>query len=389
MRTPRIASCTVVLLAMIATSRVAAFEVTCDKNHYILDLPCAPSPLDVAVATDARGNVYFSSPNIVFKLDGQGVLTVVAGNGTPGYAGDGGLATDALLNFPSIYPELAADPIDFGELLGALAVDSVGNLFIADAYNSRVRKVDPNGIITTVAGNGGKGYFGDGGDGDQATDAQITWPQGVAVDAAGNLYASSAYGKLRKVTPDGVIATVTSSNCGGGFLDTGLCAPEGMALAASGNLFVADGYCRVREVTPDGSVGTVAGADARPDPQRGMDFTCGYSGDGGPARDAALEGPFGVAANAIGNLYIADTYNNCIRKVDGAGIITTVAGACGFYYARGYSGDGGPATSAKLNRPHGVAVDIAGNLYIADTDNNRIRKIGLDGIITTIAGDGN
>jgi hypothetical protein len=393
MRRSQIASCTAIFLALAATSEVEAFDLACGKNHYILDLPCFTLAVEAsigspgAVATDAFGNVYFSSPNVVFKLDGQGLLTLVAGDGTPGYAGDGGLATEALLNFPSIYPELAEDPIDFGELVGALAVDSVGNLYIADAYNNRVRKVDLNGIVTTVAGNGGKSSFNERRDGDQATDAPITWPQGVAVDTAGNLYAASAYGMLRKIAPDGVIATLAWSNCGGGFLDAGLCAPEGIALAANGDIFVADGYCRVREVTPGGSVFTVAGADTRPDP-RGWVFTCGYSGDNGPATSAAMEGPFGVATDANGNLYIADPYNNCIRKVDGVGTITTVAGTCG-RYSGGYSGDGGPATAARLNLPHGVAVDAAGSLYIADTDNNRIRKVSLDGVITTVAGDGN
>lgn len=392
MRTSRIASWSVVLLALSATSAVDASDVPCEKNHYILDLAsCTDSPVDApigspgAVAADAFGNVYFSSPNIVFKLDGTGRLTRVAGNGIPGYAGDGGPATEALLSFPKEYPELISDPYDFSELVGALAVDSVGNLYIADAYNNRVRKVDVQGVISTVAGNGEKGGIA-GTFGGTPTDTPITWPQGVAVDPAGSLYVAGAYGILQKFAADGGLVILAGPNCGDGFRGPGLCAPEGITVTPNGTLYVADGYCRVREVNPGIGISTIAGADTRP--QNGFAFTCGYSGDGGPAATAALGWPFGVSVDPIGNLYIADTYNNCIRKVDSIGIITTVAGTCG-PRSQGYSGDGGPAIGASLNHPHGVAVDVAGSLYIADTDNNRIRKVGADGVITTIAGNGN
>src|SRR5207249_5448085 len=208
--------------------------------------------------------------------------------------------------------------------------------------------------------------------------------QGVAFDSVGRLHLTNAWGTLWRVSTDGALTILAVNNCGPTFAGPGLCTPEQIAIDSSWSVYVPDGYCRVRKVSPDGSIVTVAGNDR---PGGGFVVTCGYSGDGGPATSAALSNmPYGVAIDGIGNLYIADTYNNCIRKVDGAGIITTVAGICQTF---GYSGDGGPATVAHLNRPSGVAIDSARNLYIADTYNNRIRKVTPDGIITTVAGNGN
>ncbi len=328
-----------------------------------------------AVVADKLGNVYFSSPNIVFKLDAQGNLARVAGNGTSGFSGDGGPATQALLSFPSTYPEQVADPIDFDDLVGALAVDAAGNLYIADAYNNRVRKVDGNGIITTVAGRGTKGYSGDGG---PATQAQFWWPQGVGFDSVGDVYVADSNGTLRRIDGNGVISTLLGNNCGS-FLQPGLCGPEQMAIDANGNVYVPDLYCRVRK-----NGVTIAGNDHTEDLAHYGAYTCGYSGDGGPAVNAAMSIPYAVAVDQS-NLYIADTYNSCIRRVDASGIISTFAGVC---QNTGYSGDGGPATQARLSRPKGVAVDTAGNVYIADTENDRIRKVSPSGIISTIAGDG-
>jgi sugar lactone lactonase YvrE len=318
------------------------------------------------IATDGFGNVYFSSPNIVFKLDSTGAVTRFAGAAGAGYSGDGGLATDAQLNFPAMYPERQNDPIDFVELVGALATDSSGNVFIADAYNNRVRKVDTNGIITTVAGTGDPGNSGDGG---LAIQASFWWPQGVGADPAGNLYIADGNGALRQVTQDGVITTLTTNNCGPGFRGPGLCAPEQIAVDAFGDIFVPDAYCRVRRISADRSVVTVAGNENRP--QYGFVFSCGYTGDG-PATSSSLSWPFSVAVDQIGNLYIADTYNSCIRRVDTIGALTTIAGSCG---APGYSGDGDAATRAQLNLPHGIALDAAGNIYVADTGNHAIRLL--------------
>ena len=207
------------------------------------------------------------------------------------------------------------------------------------------------------------------------------------MDAGGNLYVSSEWGLLHKIYPDGTISRASTANCGN-FLDPGICDPKQIAVDAAGNVYVPGGYCRVRKVSADGTVVAVAG-DERP--SRYFLWTCGYSGDGGPAIGAALSEPSSVAVDAMGNIYIADTNNRCVRKVDGDGIIATVAGKCAEDIQRGdssYSGDGGPATAAQLDRPFGIAVDRSGNLFIADTYNHRIRRVTPDGIITTIAGNG-
>jgi sugar lactone lactonase YvrE len=253
------------------------------------------------VALDAAGNLYIvdSENHIVVKVTTGGVFSTVAGTdrgvfgGVSGFGGDGGPATSALLNRPTY-----------------IAVDAAGNLYIADFRNQRVRKVTPDRLITTVAGNGELGFSGDGG---PATSAQLNSPTGVAVDAAGNLYIADSLNQ------------------------------------------------RVRKVTPDGLINTVAGNGA-----------LGFSGDGGPATSAQLNSPEGIAVDSAGNLYIVDSFNQRVRKVSPSGVISTVAGNG----ASGFSGDGGPATSAQLNDPKGIAVDDAGNLYVADTGNHRIRKVG-------------
>jgi sugar lactone lactonase YvrE len=372
----RIASYAATLCALVAVCEDVASQESCLRNHYILDYPCGVQAPDVgigavgAVAADMNGSVYFSSPNIVSKLDVAGRLTRVAGNGTPGYSGDGGPAVTALLNnmpFDS-YPEAAQDPIDYSPLVGGLATDPAGNVYIADAYNNRVRKVDTSGIITTVPGA-----------------EHISWPQGVAADGAGALYVASVWGPVLKVASSGAISALAGYNCGPGYLLPGVCGPEGIALATDGGLYVADGYCRVRKISPgetffNEAIFTVAGDDASFNA-----FDCGHTLDTGPATTVALAWPYGVAVDNSGNLVIADTYNHCIRKVDAAGNIATVAGTCG---TRGFSGDGGTATSALLDTPYGVAADSFGNLFIADTLNQRIRKVSPDGTITTVAGNG-
>jgi sugar lactone lactonase YvrE len=288
-------------------------------------------------------------------------ITTFAGNGTTGFSGDGGPATSAALNGP------------FGG-----AIDSSGNLYFCDQANQRIRKVTPQGIISTVAGNGTAGFSGDGG---PATSAALNGPNGVAVDANGNLFiADQLNRRIRKVTPGGIISTFAGNGTSGFSGDGGpatkaaLASPSGEAVDASGNLFFADlGNQRIREVTPQGVISTVAGMG-----------TAGFSGDGGLATRATLNAPIGVAVDGVGDLFIIDLGNQRIRKVTPQGIISTVAGNG----TMGFSGDGGPATSAALNTPSGVAVDAGANLYIADSGNQRIRKVTPGGIISTFAGNG-
>ena len=299
------------------------------------------------VAVDGSGNLYIAdtSNGRIRKVDSSGVITTVAGGG---YGVDGGPATAAQLDRP------------YG-----VAVDGAGNLYIADTFNHRIRKVDAAGVITTVAGIGTNGFGGDGG---AAVAAQLNQPSGVAVDGSGNLYiADYRNHRIRKVDSSGDISTVAGngtkghSGDGGAAVAAQLGFPWGVAVDVSGNLYIADSTNgRIRKVDAAGVISTVAGIG-----------THGYGGDGGAAVAAYLNNPWGVAVDVSGNLYIADTFNQRIRKVDSSGVITTVAGIG----TNGFSGDGGAAVAAQLNRPQGVAVDGSGNLYIADTDNTRIRRV--------------
>ena len=314
------------------------------------------------LALDASGNLYIADTNNnrIRKVSPSGIISTVAGNGTFSYSGDGGSAGSAQLYLP-----------------GGVTLDNSGNLYISDQLNNRIRKVSYNGIITTVAGNGTKGYSGDGG---LATNAQLYEPVGVAVDASGNLYiADGGNDRVRKVSPSGIITTVVGngikgySGDGGPAINARLHGPGGLAVDASGNLYIADSVNqRVRKVSRTGIITTVAGSGIE-----------GSSGDGGRATNSQLDEPAGLAVDRFGNLIIADARNNRIRKVSPSGIITTVAGNG----TNGYSGDGGPAVGAQLNLPQDVAVDASGNLYIAD-NNNRIRKVSSGGTIITIAGAG-
>jgi uncharacterized protein (TIGR03437 family) len=285
-------------------------------------------------------------------------IGTVAGNGIAGSTGDNGLAASAELNGPD-----------------GVAMDSAGNLFIADYYNNKVRKVTPAGTITTVAGTGDDGSGGDLG---PAISARLSHPSGVAVDNAGNLFiADYMNNRIRKVTPGGTISTVAGNGTEGYNGDSipatsaELWLPIGVAVDSAGNLFIAEltGY-RIRKVTPAGTISTVAGNGSP-----------GYND--GPATSAGLNFPTGVAVDGAGNIFIADRGNNFIRKVTPAGMMSRVAGNGN----QGFSGDGGPATSAALSYPSGVAVDAAGDLFIADAGNNLIRKVTPDGTISTVAGN--
>ena len=314
------------------------------------------------VALDSAGNQYFSSGNSVFKVAGA-TLSLVAGNSRPGFAGDGGAAVSAQLNAPQ-----------------GIAVDKSGNVYIADSNNNRVRVVSAKGIINTFAGNGQIGSIGFIGDGFQATTANLLLPGGVAVDGSGNVFiADTGDNVIRKVTTDGVINTVAGDGLpsfgGDAALATSalLHSPQDVFVDSTGNLYIADtANASIREVTTDNNINTIAGNQ-----------TIGYSGDGGAATSAGLIAPFAVAVDSSGNVFIAEPEDGRIRKVDSSGNINTVAGNG----TLGFAGDGSTATSAMLHLATGVAVDSSGNLYIADSHNQRIRKVSGT-TISTVAGNG-
>ena len=366
-----------------------------------------------AMTADAAGNLFFVDGNTILRLDaGSNLLTLVAGNGTSGYSGDNGPAVSAQLHAPcglaidsagniyiasswdNVVREVSAGIIttiagtgtagysgDNGPAAGArlnnpfgLALDSDGNLYIADTGNNVIREISA-GVITTVAGNGTRGFGGDNG---PATTALLSSPKSVAVDAAANLYiADTGNNRIRSVSA-GVIGTVAGTGVLGYTGDNGpavsaqLNVPNGIALDAAGNLYIADyNNNRVRKVAA-GVISTVAGKG-----------TPGFSGDGGLATQAQLNLPYVVTVDPTGNLYIADFGNNRIRIIAANGVIYTAAGNG----TAGFSGDNGSPLSAQLHFPSGIAFDTAGNLYFADYENNRVREIS-SGIITTVAGDG-
>jgi hypothetical protein len=291
------------------------------------------------------------------------IISTFAGSGVGVYTGDGVPATSSGLYKP------------YG-----VGMDSLNNVFIGDAGNNRIRKVTPGGIISTVAGLGSAGYNGDG---IPPTAAQLNFPYGMAVNAAGTIViADMSNHRIRSIQTEsgGYISTIGGTGVAGFSGDGGpaiaaqINTPQGIFWDHSLNVYFGDHYNhRVRRIDASGIITTVAG-----------NGTIGFSGDGGPATAAQLYFPSGVTMDNVGNLYIADMYNNVIRKVNTAGIISTIAGTS----AIGYSGDGGPATDAQLRLPKDVYVNSVGDIIISDSDNLRLRKIGPTGIITTIAGIG-
>jgi len=285
------------------------------------------------------------------------IITTVAGNGSEGYSGDNGPAVSAEIYGPV-----------------GVAVDAIGNIFIADCYNHRIRKVDTNSIITTVAGNGSEDYAGDNG---PAVSSKINYPSGVAVDATGNIFIADYYNhRIRKVDTNGIITTIAGNGSGGysgesgGYsgdngpaVSAGLSYPTGVAVDVTGNIFIADnGNSRIRKVDTNGIITTIAGNGSG-----------GYSGDNVPAVSAGLSSPNGISVNATGNIFIADYFNNRIRKVGTDGIIYTIAGNG----IQGYSGDNELAVS-EISHPSDVAVDATGNIFIADYGNHCIRKVSVN-----------
>ena len=285
-------------------------------------------------------------------------IDTIAGSGEPGHGGDGGPAVDARLSFPS-----------------GMAVDNAGNVYISDYYSQRVRRVDTTGIITTIAGSGEPGYGGDDG---PAVEARLLFPWGMAADHAGNLYiADSGNHRVRRVDTTGTVVTFAGTGQPGYDQDVGLAvetplaSPTGVAVDGSGNLYIA-GFWNFPIVRVDvtGTMNEVAGTREPYD---------------GPDDERRLSRDRGIAADDAGNVYIANIDNNYIRRVDATGTVSVIAGTP---RKPGYGGDGGPAVEARLSYPADVALDHDGNIYIADTGNHRIRRIDATGTITTIAGTG-
>ena len=364
------------------------------------------------VAVDAFGNLYFAVDHRIKKVNAStGIMSTIAGNGTIGYGGDGNLAVSAILNQPS-----------------GIALDSSGNLYFADLGNNRIRKINTiTGIISTIAGNGTSGF---GGDGAAATAAFLSYPSSVAVDLSGNIYIADTYnGRIRKIAAStGIISTIAGNGTSSGYgyyaINTSI-APDDLAIDNSGNLFIVETFNhRIWKVNLNtGIIYRLAG-----------NGKMGNLGDGGAATDANLWYPHGVTVDSSGNLFIADFGNNKIRKVNAnTGIITTlgysyisdsiasivnplgvtmnssgdlyissstrifklssstgiVSALAGTGGTGGYAGDGSAANTSCLNNPNGIVVDTLGNLFIADFNNHRIRKVNANnGVITTIAGTG-
>jgi len=307
-----------------------------------------------------------------FTLQAQPyTISTLAGTGTDGYNGDGGSATAAQLFSP------------FG-----VQVDKAGNVYIGDTYNNRIRMVNTSGIITTIAGNGygtwsSGGYSGDGG---PATAAELGSPCGIAIDEIGNIFfADWVNNCIRKINTSGIISTYAGvgyrsySGDGGQATLAGLCLPTDVATDSAGNVYIADyGNNCIRKVNTSGIITTIAGNAYEAGTDAGA-----YSGDGGPATDAELNLPEGVAVDKTGNVvYIVDSYNDRIREVTSNGVINTIAGSG----IAGYAGDGGAATLAKLSAPFGIALDSHGDIFISDDSNACIREINTSGVIYTVAG---
>ncbi len=371
------------------------------------------------IATNPHGNIYIShrSQNRIRKLSTNGTITTIAGNGIAGFSGDGGPALESSLNFPA-----------------GLAFDK-GNLYIADRNNHRIRKIDSNGIITTVAGTGIPGCCNDNG---LAVEAHLHFPSDVDVDTEGNLYISDrSNNRIRKVNSDGIITTIAGlgePGYGGDFgpADKALLKyPFGISLDNKGNFYIADrGNNRVRKIDQRGIITTIAG-----------DGTHSFGGDYGPANQSSLAFPTDVIVDSLGVIYIADRNNNRVRKIDRLGVITTLMGLSQTEFngdneisaettlhlpfalalngedrllvvdrnhfrvrevrlqsnqvetvaGNGtflFRGDGGPGGGATLDAPSGIAVDSKGNVLFADRLHQRIRRVGSNGIIETVIGNG-
>jgi hypothetical protein len=309
------------------------------------------------IGFDKQNNYYFVEANhTIRKVSSVGILSTIAGNGSPGFGGDGGAATSAILHRPLF-----------------VAIGKHDDLFFTDAQNNRVRKIDAaTGVITTIAGNGIGGYAGDG---LPATNAELNSPSGICIDTFGNLYISdqSNY-RIRKVDISGYITTICGTGVWGIGTDGGLADTTQIGLVNGicsdnyNNIFITDGD-RIRKIDAiTGVISTYAG-----------NGVSGNAGDEGPALAAQLMDPYAITFDRVQRLYIACMYGSVVRVVDSSGVIHRVAGNG----TAGFSGDGGVDTAARVNLPEGIAADACGNIYFCDLGNNRIRKVTYPPILTT------
>ncbi len=330
---------------------IAAFVVATGSAQIVTTVPgsatCCAGAAN-GITRDTQGNLYvWTGSAKIVKLTPAGVVTTVAGGTTSGHSGDGGPATSAQI---------------FGGNYSGLAIDAAGDLYLSDTYNHSIRMVNgATGIITTVAGTGAMGFSGDSG---PATKAQLNYPAGIALDSSGNLYIADEFNsRVRKVNSSGVISTfagnggISYGSDGGQASATAVVRPQGVTLDSAGDLYISEtDQNRIRKVTSGGVIGTVAGKTSG---------SSGFSGDGGPAASAVLFGPLGMAVDSSGNLFFADNQNQRIRMVNAGGFITTYAGTLG--NASTPIGEGGPALSAYLGTPIDMVLGPSGTLYFTDS----------------------
>lgn len=314
------------------------------------------------IYVDGSGNIIFTERrNHRVRKISQGIISTIAGNGREGYSGDGILASLTSLRYPE-----------------GLIGDNSDNLYVVDSRNHRVRQINLEGIIATIAGTGVPGFSGDGG---PAIKAMLYVPRDICIDLSGNIYVSDwGNQRIRRINPEGIITTVAGtgqpgfSGDGGSAMKARLNEPYGIAIDNSGNIYIADSENhRVRKISRDGVINTIAGTGVP-----------GFSGDGRMAVKAQLNSPQAIFVATSNEIFINDEHNHRIRKISQNGIIQTVAGNG----KPGYSGDGGLATNASLNDPEYLWIDALGNIFITDGDNNLVRKVDINKIITTIAGGG-